>query len=97
VGIGFRNAKKTVGKSAGFLTYTKQDMKHVSWCLEKGIKIAVVPNWDGKGDEWKVELSINKKIHIDPKVYKDKEALAKMYEYYKYYYNKYKLNTNKDG
>ena len=44
--------------------------------------------------EWEWYLSgdpnINKKIHTDPKVYKDKEALAKMYEYYKYYYDKYK-------
>jgi len=39
-------------------------------------------------------LNINKKIHIDPKIYKDKEALAKMYEYYKYYYDKYN-KTNK--
>ena len=81
---------KTPGRSPGFLTYTKQDMKHVGWCHEKNIKIAVVPNWDGKGDEWKIELNINKKIHTDPKVYKDKEALAKMYEYAKYYYEKYR-------
>ena len=90
MGIGFRNAKKVVGKTPGFLTYTKQDMKHVCWCHKKNIKIAVIPNWDGKGDEWKIELNINKKIHTDPKVYKDKEALTKMYKYYKYYYDKYK-------
>jgi hypothetical protein len=40
------------------------------------------------------ELNINKKIHLDPKVYKDKEALAKMYEYYKYYYDKYNKTKN---
>jgi len=94
VGIGFRNAKKVIGKTPGFLTYTKQDMKHVGWCINKNIKIAVVPNWEGVSNEWKIELNINKKIHIDPKVYKDKEALAKMYEYYKYYYDKYN-KTNK--
>ena len=94
MGIGFRNAKKVVGKTPGFYSYTKQDMKHVGWCIEKNIKIAVIPNWDGRNDEWKVELNINKKIHTDPKVYKDKEALAKMYEYYKYYYDKYN-KTNK--
>ena len=97
MGIGFRNAKKVVGHSPGFLEYTKQDIKHVGWCNKKGIKIAVIPHWESSKGEWRVELNINNKIHLDPKVYKDKEALAKMYEYYKYYYNKYKLNTNKDG
>ena len=77
MGIGFRNSKKIRGKTPGFLKYTKQDMKRVGWCNKKG------------GKEWKVELNINKKIHMDPKAYKDKEALAKMYEYYKYYYDKY--------
>ena len=90
MGIGWLNSKKLRGRSPGFLTYTKQDIKHIIWCLKKGIKIAVIPNWDGGSDEWKIELNINKKIHTDPKVYKDKEALAKMYEYAKYYYDKYK-------
>ena len=90
MGIGFRNAKKVAGRSPGYLPYTKQNMKHVGWCLKKNIKIAVIPNWDGPSYEWKIELNINKKIHTDPKVYEDKEALAKMYEYYKYYYEKYR-------
>ena len=94
MGIGWKNAKKVVGRTPGFYSYTRQDMKRVGWCIEKNIKIAVVPNWDGKNNEWKIELNINKKIHTDPKVYKDKEALAKMYEYYKYYYDKYN-KTNK--
>jgi len=89
MGIGFRNSKKVVGKSPGFLNYTKQDIKHASWCIRKGIKIAVIPDWKNNNSEWKIELNINKSIHVDPKVYKDKEALAKMYEYYKYYYDKY--------
>ena len=69
-------------------------MKHVAWCHKKGIKIAVIPDWENNNSEWKVELNINKSIHVDPKAYKDKEALAKMYEYYKYYYDKYN-KTNK--
>ena len=87
--FGFRYTKST-GRSPGAHPYTPQDMKHVVWCLKKRIKIAVIPYWEGNSDEWRIELNIKKKIHIDPKVYKDKEALAKMYEYYKYYYDKYK-------
>ena len=90
MGIGWLNSKKLRGRSPGFLTYTNQDIKRIIWCIKKGIKIAVIPNWDGGSDEWKIELNINKKIHTDPKVYKDKEALAKMYEYAKYYYDKYR-------
>ena len=82
--------KRNTGRSPGMHPYTPEDMKRIIWCIKKGIKIAVIPNWDGANNEWKVELNINKKIHIDPKVYKDKEALTKMYEYYKYYYDKYK-------
>ena len=85
--------KKSIGKSPGYHKYTNEDMKRVQWCLDKKIKIAVVPDWGNSG-EWKVELNINKSIHVDPKAYKDKEALAKMYEYYKYYYDKYN-KTNK--
>ena len=90
MGIGWLNSKKLRGRTPGFLAYTKQDIKHIIWCIKKGIKIAVVPNWEGASNEWKIELNINKKMHTDPKVYKDKEALAKMYEYAKYYYDKYK-------
>ena len=90
MGIGWKNAKKVVGRTPGFYSYTKQDMKHVGWCIEKNIKIAVVPNWEGASNEWKIELNINKKIHIDPEVYKVDKAHEKMYEYYKYYYDKYR-------
>ena len=90
MGIGWLNSKKIRGRTPGFLTYTKQDIKHVCWCIDKNIKVAVTPNWEGASNEWKIELNINKKMHTDPKVYKDKEALAKMYEYAKYYYDKYR-------
>ena len=78
--------KAAKGKSAGYHPYTREDMKRVQWCIDRNIKIAVVPS----GNDWKVELNINKKIHLDPKVYRAEEAYKKMYEYYKYYYDKYK-------
>jgi len=79
------------GKSPGYHNYTNEDMKRVNWCMRNGIKIAVIP----KGIDWQVEVNLNKKLHLDSKVYKAKEATEKMYEYYKYYYNK--LNTNNNG
>jgi len=85
---GFRYTK-IVGRRPGPHPYTPENIKHIAWCIKKGIKIAVIPNWKGSYDEWKIELNINKKIHLDPEVYKADEAHVKMYEYAKYYYDKY--------
>ena len=81
--------KKSSGRSPGSHSYTRENMKHVGWCTQRGIKIAVVPNWEGLSDDWRIELNINKKIHLDPAIYKPGEAYKKMYEYYKYYYDKH--------
>ena len=86
---GFKYAKNT-GRSPGYHSYTDQDMKHIGFCIKKGIKIAVIPYWEGQSDEWRVELNIKKKIHLDPAIYMADEAHEKMYEYYKYYYDKYR-------
>ena len=75
-------------KGSLYYPYTDEDMKRVGWCMSKGIKIAVVPNWKGNKFEWQVEIIINGKSNLDPKIYTGKEALIKMYEYYKYYYDK---------
>ena len=77
--------KKSTGKSPGYHNYTQEDMKRVQWCLDKKIKIAVIPN----GSKWQVEISLNDKINLDSNIYKADEAYKKMYEYYKYYYDKH--------
>jgi beta-galactosidase beta subunit len=75
------------GKSPGAHPYTNEDMKRVNWCMNKGIKIAVIPS----GIQWNVELNINDKIHLNLEKYEAKEATEKMYEYYKYYYDKHNI------
>ena len=80
---------KTPGRRAGPHPYTPEDMKRIGFCLKKGIKIAIIPHWEGATDEWRIELNINKRIHLDPKIYDASEAHVKMYKYYKYYYDKY--------
>ena len=74
------------GKSPGYHSYTNQDIKHVDWCVRKGIRIAVQPK---NGDEWEIEITIKKSINLDPKSYSPSEALKQMYKYYKYYYDKH--------
>ena len=83
-GNNYKAKKKT--KSL-YYPYTPEDMKRVGWCLNNGIAIAVTP--DG-GDNWKVEIKFNKgEYKRDPKTYSHEEAMKKLYEYYKYYYDKY--------
>ena len=77
--------KKSYGKSPGYHKYTDEDMKRVSWCINKNIKIAVIPS----GTKWQVEISLNDKIHLDSNLYRADEAYKKLYEYYKYYYDKH--------
>ena len=85
--------KAKTGKSPGQHNYTREDMKRVNWCLRNGIKVAVIPS----GTNWQVEVNLNKTIHLDSKIYGAKEAIEKMYKYYKYYYEKRNVNTNNKG
>ena len=77
--------KKSSGKNPGYHPYTNEDIKRVSWCIDRGIKIAVIPS----GTKWQIEISINKDIHLDSNIYEADVAYKKMYEYYKYYYDKH--------
>ena len=54
--------------------------------MSKKIYVATSP----KGTDWKVEIRMNDgDWKLDPGVYDHNEAHEKMYEYYKYYYDKY--------
>ena len=83
-GNSYKAKKKT---QSLYYPYTPEDMKRVGWCLNNGIAIAVTPD---VGDKWKVEIKFNKgEYKRDPKTYTHEEAMKKLYEYYKYYYDKY--------
>ena len=88
--MGIKYFKKEKGRIAGTHPYTGNDMKRVSWCINKGIHVAVTPDWDHGTNDWKVEIRINNRVHLDPKTYNGYDAQTKMYEYYKYYYDKNK-------
>ena len=78
--------KKKKGESL-YYPYTEEDLKRAGWCLNRNIEIAVVPF----ETNWKVEIRLNKgNWNQDPGVYEHEEAMKKMYEYYKYYYDKNK-------
>jgi len=81
--------KPKYGRSPGKLSYMPENIKHVSWCMDNGISIAIVPDWDKVHTSWMVEIKMKGKVNTDPADYSGEEALRKMYEYYEYYYNKY--------
>jgi len=89
MGLIFKPLKKKpkYGRSPGTLMYMPENIKHVCWCMDNGISIAVSPNWKNSG--WMVEVKMKGEVNTDPAEYTDEEALRKMYEYYEYYYNKY--------
>ena len=71
-----------------YYTYTDLDIKRVSWCMDKNIHVAVSPG----ETKWKVEIRMNKgNWNKDPGVYEHEKAMEKMYEYYKYYYDKHNI------
>ena len=82
--------KKRTGKKATARTWTPEEMKAVGWCLSNNISISCIPNWKEKGINWFIDIKINKNVHRDPTTYEDEEVFNKIYEYYKYYYDKHK-------
>ena len=82
--------RKRKGKSATARTCTPEEMKAVGWCLSNNIFISCIPNWKEKGINWFIDIKINKNVHRDPNTYEDEEVFNKIYEYYKYYYDKHK-------
>ena len=82
--------KKRKGKSATARTWMPEEMKAVGWCLSNNIFISCIPNWKEKGINWFIDIKINKNVHRDPTMYEDEEVFNKIYEYYKYYYDKHK-------
>jgi len=63
-------------------------MKIVGWCLTRGIKVGISPDWKHNLQHWQIEISINGRVHIDPNRYSNEEVYNKVNEYYKYYYDK---------
>tara|TARA_Y100001937_G_scaffold2784_1_gene3612 strand:- start:177 stop:452 length:276 start_codon:yes stop_codon:yes gene_type:complete len=89
----FKKKQKKVSRSAGISMIPKGYGKIIQWCLNNNIAISIVPNWKLSNGNWKIEIKINNKVHIDPTNYTLANVHNKMYEYYKYYYDKYNKNT----
>ena len=69
--------------------WNENEMKIIGWCLNKNIGISIMPDWKSEINNWKIDIEINKRTYTDPNRYEDDKVLDKVYEYYKYYYEKY--------
>jgi len=85
----WKKFKKTQGRSPSQKTYRNNEMKVIGWCLGNNISISCTPDWKNSGTNWLIDIRINKNTFTDPKTYDDESVLDKIYEYYKYYYDKH--------
>ena len=90
----FKKKQKKVSRSAGQSMIPQGYSKMIQWCLDNNIAIAITPNWDMSDGNWKIEIRINNKLHVDPANYTVANVHDKMYEYYKYYYDKYNKTSS---
>jgi hypothetical protein len=65
---------------------TSQERKHMQWCINNGIKISPFAR---NTYEWYIDIDINNKKNKSPQVYTKKDLWEQIFNYYKYYYNKY--------
>ena len=87
--MAFKRWQRAPSKKPPKKTWDESEMKIIGWCLNKKIGVGISPDWKQDLNMWKIEISINGKIHIDPNTYKYEAIYNKVNEYYKYYYDKY--------
>ena len=68
-----------------------ENMEAFSWCLNHGINIGMFASAPGYANRhWVIEVDVNGKKVISPREYGPDELYSKVFELYKFYYNKYK-------
>ena len=87
--MAFKRWARSKSKNTPTRSWGDDEMKIIGWCLNKKIEISIMPDWKDQLNNCKIDIKINKKIFTDPNRYEDDKVLDKVYEYYKYYYEKY--------
>ena len=70
----------------GYYMPTTEETAAYRWCINNGIYISPFANGEGA---WYIEIKLNNKVSRSPDVYGGVTIWIKLYEFYKYYYNKY--------
>ena len=87
--MAFKKWKKSPSKRPPRKLWPKDEMKVIGWCLQNKIGIGISPDWKHDLNKWQIDISINGNVHTDPSRYDDDVVLNKLYQYYKYYYDKH--------
>jgi hypothetical protein len=70
----------------GYYMPTTEETEAYRWCINNGIYISPFANGEGG---WYIEIKLNNKVSRSPDAYGAVTIWIKLYEFYKYYYNKY--------
>jgi hypothetical protein len=87
--MAFKKWQRSPSKKPPKITWEKEEMKIIGWCLNNNISVGISPDWKDDMNRWKIDININSKTHTDPNRYDDNVVYNKVNEYYKYYYDKY--------
>ena len=87
--MAFKKWKKSPSKRPPKKLWPKDEMKVIGWCLQNKIGVGISPDWEDNLSRWQIDISINGNVHTDPSRYDDEVVLNKLYQYYKYYYDKH--------
>ena len=72
----------------GYYDWTKEDRFALYWCVNN--KIIVYADNEPYNGPWKINIKIDKKVNKSPQAYCKDEVLEKIFEFYRYYANKYR-------
>ena len=69
--------------------WTNEDLRAYSWCINHGIYISALA--EGKGNHnklWTIQVEAKGKKVISPKTYGPDDLYSKIFELYRFYYDK---------
>lgn len=72
----------------GNYDWTYEDRQAYGWCVQN--KIIIYADHEPYEGPWKINIKLDKKINKSPKAYGQDEILKKIFEFYRYYADKYR-------
>ena len=76
--------------------WDNDNMKAYNWCINNGVKIAP---WAATSERdnyfWWIDVEVNGAKRRSPKQYNGKEINEKIFELYRFYYDKNKISNSK--
>ena len=72
----------------GYYDWTYEDRLAYVWCVQN--KILIYADHEPYQGPWKINIKLDKKINKSPVAYGPDEILEKIFEFYRYYADKYR-------